>query len=233
MKIEEFYDAEIHGRYPGLFPGGDYIGTINPGKAWTQLWYRRGIFWFQRTFKTQDVSHYEDIIYRVVVPKLWLPDPIPGVTFVFGSNLKGAHGRGAALTAKNCYGAETGVGRGQTQYTYALPTKHTPNKSMELHEIAEEVETFLHYARENQHAIFLVTALGCGLAYYENTDIAPMFRHAPSNCILPKVWTPYLPELFASPRIWHKRDGVTPIPDREGWSLSGHIFDTQVLFLGD
>ena len=43
--------------------------------------------------------------------------------FVFGSNLAGRHGKGAALDAKNKYGAIYGVGFGRTGNSYAIPQK--------------------------------------------------------------------------------------------------------------
>ncbi len=44
--------------------------------------------------------------------------------FVFGSNPQGWHGAGAALTAKNLFGAVTHKGRGQINRSYALVTKN-------------------------------------------------------------------------------------------------------------
>lgn len=108
--------------------------------------------------------------------------------FVFGSNLKGIHGAGAALYAKERWGAVQGVGEGRTGNSYALPTKHTPWRGMTLDEIRPGVERFLSYAKQNPELRFYVTRVGCGLAGYHETDIAPMFEHAPLNCLLPRGW---------------------------------------------
>lgn len=45
-----------------------------------------------------------------------------GEIFVFGSNLAGMHGGGAARVAHRYFGAEWGVGVGSTGQTYAIPT---------------------------------------------------------------------------------------------------------------
>lgn len=121
--------------------------------------------------------------------KVWLTaltDDQP--IFVFGSNLLGIHGRGAALTAKNEYAAEYGVGVGPTGHAYAIPTKATPSKSLYLSQIYDYVDDFIEYAMANQHLVFFVTRIGCGLAGYTDTDIAPMFYGAPDNCLLPDGW---------------------------------------------
>ena len=35
---------------------------------------------------------------------------------------------------------------------------------------------------------FRVTRVGCGLAGYRDEEIAPMFRDATENCVLPEGW---------------------------------------------
>jgi hypothetical protein len=105
--------------------------------------------------------------------------------FVFGSNLAGRHGKGAALEAHQWHGAAQGVGSGPTGNSYALPTKRTPWTTLSLTEIELHVKTFIEYAVANDDKQFFVTAVGCGLAGYLPEDIAPMFGKAPPNCILP------------------------------------------------
>lgn len=104
--------------------------------------------------------------------------------FVFGSNLAGAHGAGAALEAAQNFGAEYGVGVGATGRAYAIPTKDENIRTMALGDIKPYVDAFLEYARQNPSKEFFVTAIGCGLAGYEPTDIAPMFAGYPMNCTL-------------------------------------------------
>lgn len=108
--------------------------------------------------------------------------------FVFGSNLAGRHGRGAALTARREYGAQYGVGEGPTGRAYAIPTKDERLRVRSLEVIAVSVRRFLEYARSRPDLTFTVTRIGCGLAGYADHQIAPMFRGAPINCDLPEGW---------------------------------------------
>lgn len=108
--------------------------------------------------------------------------------FVFGSNLAGRHGAGAALFAKNHRGAIYGQGVGRQGDSYAIPTKSAQLVTLTLGIIASYVVDFLHYARLNPTLTFEVTRIGCGLAGYKDADIAPMFKNAPPNCRLPSGW---------------------------------------------
>lgn len=108
--------------------------------------------------------------------------------FVFGSNLAGRHGKGAALCAKNEWGAKYGVGEGRTGDAYALPTKDERLRSRSLEDIQESVNRFIDYANLNPDLIFIVTKVGCGLAGFTEEEISPMFKFAPQNCELPEGW---------------------------------------------
>ena len=108
--------------------------------------------------------------------------------FVFGSNLAGRHGKGAALCARNSHGAEYGVGVGRTGNAYAIPTKDERIRTLPLERIAPYISDFLTYARANPNLKFEVTRIGCGLAGYTDAQIAPMFAGAPENCQLPEGW---------------------------------------------
>ena len=108
--------------------------------------------------------------------------------FVFGSNLAGRHGKGAALDAKELWGAQYGVGEGLTGRAYAIPTKDEKLKSRSLWQISESVKKFLKFANEHPEMTFFVTRVGCGLAGYTDKEIGPMFEGAPSNCELPPGW---------------------------------------------
>ena len=48
--------------------------------------------------------------------------------FVFGSNLAGRHGKGAALFAKQNHGAIYGQNMGLQRNSYAIPTKESKLK---------------------------------------------------------------------------------------------------------
>ena len=62
--------------------------------------------------------------------------------FVFGSNEAGRHGKGAALHAKQHYGAEYGVGVGPSGDAYAIPTKDGKLKTLPLTKIHEYWASF-------------------------------------------------------------------------------------------
>lgn len=98
--------------------------------------------------------------------------------FVFGSNLAGRHGAGAALIAKNQFGAIYGVGFGPQGQCYAIPTKDRNLKVLPLDEIEPYVKVFIEYAKLFPKLTFKVTKIGCGLSGYSVSDIAPMFRDA-------------------------------------------------------
>jgi len=51
--------------------------------------------------------------------------PTNSEIFVFGSNLAGRHGAGAAKIANRLYGAIYGAGVGPMGNSYAIPTKTT------------------------------------------------------------------------------------------------------------
>lgn len=108
--------------------------------------------------------------------------------FVFGSNLAGFHGKGAALYARKYHGAEQYIGVGRTGNAYAIPTKDDQLKTLPLDQIRHYVNGFIGYAQQNLDLEFEVTRIGCGLAGYQDQDIAPMFQTAPGNCRLPDGW---------------------------------------------
>ena len=108
--------------------------------------------------------------------------------FVFGSNLAGRHGKGAALFAVKNFGAIYGQGVGLQGSSYAIPTKDARIKPLPLETIKQYVDGFLTFARANPQMRFVVTAVGCGLAGYIPEQIAPMFKDAPPNCELPQAF---------------------------------------------
>jgi hypothetical protein len=104
--------------------------------------------------------------------------------FVFGSNEAGRHGAGAAKCAKLHHGAVYGVGIGIQGDSYAIPTKDADLKPLPLPRIALYVRDFIEFARAHPNWTFTVTRVGCGLAGYTDSDIAPLFSGAPRNCHL-------------------------------------------------
>lgn len=114
--------------------------------------------------------------------------------FVFGSNLAGRHGKGAALAARSQHGAIYGVGKGRTGNAYAIPTKSGALRTLPLEVIEKHVDDFINYAHNRYLECFHVTRVGCGLAGYEDWQIAPMFKKAPVNCSFDIAWIRYLPK---------------------------------------
>jgi len=108
--------------------------------------------------------------------------------FVFGSNLAGRHGKGAALCARQEHGAEYGVGEGRTGNAYAIPTKGHRLEVLPLDDIRRSVWRFLKYAAQHPDEQFFVTRIGCGLAGYTDAQISPFFAGASSNVELPAGW---------------------------------------------
>jgi hypothetical protein len=106
--------------------------------------------------------------------------------FVFGSNLSGFHGGGAAHLAMQ-WGAVWGKGVGLQGQTYAIPTMFN---SAEI--IKPYVDEFMDYAEAHPELKFLVTEIGCGIAGFTPDEIAPLFRQAIDR----DIENIYLPESF-------------------------------------
>lgn len=112
----------------------------------------------------------------------WIDDLQENQVFVFGSNLAGMHGGGAARVARLRFGAVMGNGVGMQGRSYAIPTMQGGTKT-----IRPYVNDFIAYAKEHPELTFLVTPIGCGIAGFEPEDIAPLFEKA-SN--VENIWLP-------------------------------------------
>lgn len=108
--------------------------------------------------------------------------------FVFGSNLAGHHGAGAARLANREFGAVYYVGVGRTGSCYAIPTKDEKIMPMPIDAIRPYVKQFYKYASAHPELTFLVTKIGCGLAGNSIEDISPLF--VPENGLHPNVILP-------------------------------------------
>lgn len=93
--------------------------------------------------------------------------------FVFGSNLDGHHYGGAARIANEKFGAIFGQGVGLQGQSYAIPTMHGGVET-----IRPYVDEFIEFAKQHPELIFLVTRIGCGIAGFKDSEIAPLFRGA-------------------------------------------------------
>lgn len=109
----------------------------------------------------------------------------PDEIFVFGSNLEGLHGGGAAYLAYRKWGAIWGQGVGLQGQTYGIPTMHGGPDA-----IRPYVDEFIKFAQVHPELKFLVTEIGCGIAGFTPEEIAPLFTEA-----IP-IENIYLPERF-------------------------------------
>ena len=109
----------------------------------------------------------------------------PGEIFVFGSNLRGMHGGGAAYAAYRKFGAIMGQGVGLQGQSYAIPTMQGGVETIKPY-----VDEFIEFAKEHPELTFLVTRIGCGIAGFSDSEISPLFAkaHEVENIILPEGW---------------------------------------------
>ena len=115
----------------------------------------------------------------------WIDSLEENEIFVFGSNLQGMHGGGAARVAHEKFGAVWGEGIGLQGQSYAIPTMHGG-----VDVIAPYVNDFIAFAKEHPELKFLVTEIGCGIAGFRISEMAPLFKEAL------KMENIYLPERF-------------------------------------
>ena len=113
----------------------------------------------------------------------------PNEVFVFGSNLAGAHGGGAARLAYDRFGAIWGQGVGLQGQSYAIPTMQGGVETIKPY-----VDEFVRFAQTRPDLKFYVTQIGCGIAGFKVEEIAPLFQAAidVENVILPKEFVSYL-----------------------------------------
>lgn len=114
----------------------------------------------------------------------------PNEVFVFGSNLRGSHGGGAALIAVQKFGAVQGVSVGHEGRSYALPTLGAGYEKLPLEEIEKHIGDLIVYAAAHPELTFLVTQVGCGIAGFTPEEIAPLFFNfaIPRNVLLPEAF---------------------------------------------
>ena len=109
----------------------------------------------------------------------------PNEILVFGSNLAGMHGGGAARIAMEQFGAVWGEGVGLQGQSYAIPTMQGG-----VDTIRPYVDEFIAFAKVHPEYTFYVTRIGCGIAGFTDEQIAPLFAAARDlqNVALPKGW---------------------------------------------
>ena len=118
--------------------------------------------------------------------------PQKGWVWVFGSNLAGRHGLGAAKVAHVNFGAPYGAHSGAMGQAYAIPTKDKSLRTLPIEIIKERIDTFMEDAHGNPKKRYFVTRVGCGLAGYTDAEIAPLFKGSPANCSFSEGWKDYL-----------------------------------------
>ncbi len=109
----------------------------------------------------------------------------PNEIFVFGSNLQGYHGAGAARMALDKFGAVWGQGVGLQGQSYAIPTMEGGVETIKPY-----VDEFIEFAKQHPEYQFLLTRVGCGIAGFTDEEIAPLFGEALKleNVIFPKAF---------------------------------------------
>jgi hypothetical protein len=104
----------------------------------------------------------------------------PNQIFVFGSNTQGRHGKGAALLAKNKFGAIYGQSNGLQGQSYAVITKDltkTVHPSISKEYIIEQIKELYDFATLNKEHEFVVAYRGTSynLNAYTPQQMADMF----------------------------------------------------------
>ena len=131
--------------------------------------------------------------YNGIERPAYTPDNISELkedeVFVFGSNLEGMHGGGAAFAAWKKFGAVMGCGVGLRGQSYAIPTMQGGVKTIEPY-----VSSFIAFAKEHSELFFYVTRIGCGIAGFRDKEIAPLFSEAVGleNVCLPESFAKLL-----------------------------------------
>lgn len=145
----------------------------------------------------KNVMHLRELKLKEVSMKFHtdgtLPDANdPRTVWVFGSNLAGIHGAGAARVALEKFGAVDGQGVGYRGQSYAIPTMNRKLARLPRHVIAMHIAKFIVFAHHHSKHNFFVTRVGCGIAGYTDAEIAPMFKAAPANCSFAEAWREFL-----------------------------------------
>ena len=123
-------------------------------------------------FNNNKKKNMEEMKKRRITPS-WIDSLKENEIFVFGSNLAGMHGGGAARIARLHFGAVMGKGVGLQGQSYAIPTMQGGVET-----IRPYVDEFIIFAHQHPELHFLVTPIGCGIAGFEAEDIAPLFESA-------------------------------------------------------
>ena len=138
----------------------------------------------QEAYKEMESTISRDMEQKRTTPE-FITQLQPNEIFVFGSNLKGMHGGGAAYVALRKFGAIMGQGVGLQGQSYAIPTMQGGVET-----IRPYVDEFIAFAKQHPELVFLVTRIGCGIAGFRDSEISPLFEqaHNVENIVLPQGW---------------------------------------------
>jgi hypothetical protein len=148
--------------------------------------------------QTEFLFETEVIPEEIPVVREYTPENITSLksneVFVFGSNTEGRHGKGAALIAKQRFGAKYGQAEGLQGQSYAIITKDLKKgeKSIPLNKIGKGIQDMLLFAKDNPNKKFYVAKLGSSLAGYSTDEIKGLFEQLknfiPNNVVLPREY---------------------------------------------
>ena len=136
----------------------------------------------------EDMREYNGISRPAYTPE-FIENLKADEVFVFGSNLAGMHGGGAAYIAFRKFGAVMGCGVGLRGQSYAIPTMQGGVETIKPY-----VDEFIAFAKKHPELFFYVTRIGCGIAGFRDKEIAPLFADAVSipNVCLPESFVKLL-----------------------------------------
>ena len=109
---------------------------------------------------------------------------------VFGSNMAGHHGGGAARTAHEKFGAKWGKAEGLSGQSYAFPTLNRDYSKRTIEELKASKDKLYICAMLNPETTFFVTKVGTGIAGFTLEEMRDVFEgEKPKNVVLPKEFS--------------------------------------------
>jgi len=132
--------------------------------------------WNEKVFRKEadlETGYFdEEVVERCRITPERIDRLASNEVFVFGSNIQGHHLGGAARAAMERFGAVWGQGVGLQGQSYAIPTMGG------IEPMRQAIDDYIRFAKANPDKRFLTTRIGCGIAGYDDKDIAPLFREA-------------------------------------------------------
>ena len=170
--FKRYFDASEYGSYLSFAEEDASVSSVPKMSMPSMMTSRMCCEESAEESNTLNNSNMEDMKKGRITPR-WIDSLKENEIFVFGSNLAGMHGGGAARIARLHFGAVMGKGVGLQGQSYAIPTMQGGVET-----IRPYVNDFLDFAKHHPEMQFLVTPIGCGIAGFEAEDIAPLFEEA-------------------------------------------------------